>query len=421
MKLIKSDIMDIGHSFGIDDDFFDDIKIQNIFKKHFQKIEFPDDRDAYYNHSRFDDYQFPIGRGVKIYLDEFNLNSVIIEETIKNANEDYVDKSYFDSLIENIRTIKITDQSLTFFSTGHFIYRTEFWVPNSYVETIGEIVECFYNAFESQDDWFREKIESLKKDLLKINAKNKLPLLTERELSFFGPDYCFLIISDEVDISSVSLKISSEFAPFHAEIDIWGSGVLKFGYVGSVLQHNNSEYAERYVYLCHTLSLYCQIATSLEGTLDRKLKEIVKNKINHNINEDYINSLNILKIYVICAVNLTDYTSLGTINQKDLEIIDADEEKRSLSAFQKNIIETCSLFVEVQDDFRNIQNEKHQEKLNNLIAYLTTLTIVSVVSGAITTIDYTNKIVPSPMKRFLILVCFLILPFFWIRGILRKK
>ena len=190
----------------------------------------------------------------------------------------------------------------------------------------------------------------------------------------------------------------------------------------SVFQYNLSdEYYERYVYLCQTLSLYNEIASSLEASLDNKLKEVVKAKINKKVDNQYIDQLNILKIYVICAINLTDCTSLGTINQKDWEIIAASEEKSDLKEFQKNIIETCSLFVEVQNDFRNIQNERYQEKLNNLIAYLTTLTIVSVVSGAITTIDYTNKIVPSPMKRFLILACFLIFPFFWIRRVLRRK
>ena len=412
--------MDIGHSFGIDDDFFDDIKIQNIFKKHYQKIEFPCDRDAYYKNERLDDYEFPIGRGVKIFLDEFDLDSAIIKNAIDSANEDYGDEPDLNLLIEDVGKIRIANQSLTFFATGHFIYRTEFLIPDSCSERIGKITECCYNSLDPDEKWFKDRIEKLKEDLLASVTKNELPKLTMRKPSFSGSDYCFLIIGKDVDISSISEKISSDFAEFHAKIDVWGLK-LNFGYVVSVFQNDNDEHAERYVYLCHTLCLYNQIASSLEAFLDNKLKEVVKAKINRKVDNQYIDQLNILKIYVICAINLTDYTSLGTINQKDWEIIDASEEKSDLTRFQKNIIETCSLFVEVQDDFRNIQNEKHQEKLNNLIAYLTTLTIVSVVSGAITTIDYTNKIVPSPMKRFLILVCFLILPFFWIRGILRRK
>ena len=238
--------MDIGHSFGIDDDFFDDIKIQDVFKKHFQKVEFPDDRDAYYKQERFDDYQFPIGRGVKIHLDEFNLNSAIIEEAIKNANEYYQEESDLNLLIEDIKKIRIEEQSLIFFATGHLIYRTEFLIPDSYTKRIGAITTCCYHSLDPDDKWFYDRLNKFKEDLLDLTTKNELPTLTKRKTSFSGSDYCFLIVDEDVDISTISEKISSDFAPFHAKIDAWGAE-LNFGYVISVFQSLLSGKTRKYL------------------------------------------------------------------------------------------------------------------------------------------------------------------------------
>jgi len=296
LKLVLSDTMDIGHSFGIDDDFFNNEKIQNTIQRHFKNIELPSVRQKIYEQSIYEIFEFPIGHGVYIDTRELFSSQDLIDSAIECANDDYSEDTDIQLIIENIKATKIINQFIIFYSIGLFITRIEIEIPNSCVDNIGKIVNCFYNA--PDEDWFETKINSFKDNLIETTSNSDLPKLTKRETICSSDNYYFLIIDETLDAKNVRKQISDEWNDFEKKIETsYGNSQLNWGYVGSLMQiDTEDDCSERYIYLMENLALYNTFAFSLESTLDLSLKEIVKKNLAKETNNNDINLINTLKI-----------------------------------------------------------------------------------------------------------------------------
>jgi len=449
MKIIQSDVIDIGNSFGVDDDFFADSKVKEVFKKHFQKVSFPDERSDFFEQDCFSNIEFPIGKGVKIDLQELDVKKFMLKNAIKSAQENYENES--NDLIKIIKKLKVLDDYLIFYSIGLFVQRTTYEIPNDCIDNLGKILNCFYESIdyknEDESDLYEKKITDFKSELLKISSPNEIIELTKRELWFEGQDTNFIIVDHTVDISKVNKHLSYEFSKIKHKIEIYGNAILYWGYVFSAIQLDDEfetdydanskeclplkehrDYYDRYIYLSEVMNLYATFVNSLEVCVDTKLSEIVKKNIFLDADEDYIKSINILKIYILATVNLTDYSSLGTIQADDIRLMEIYDKYSKLTKYQEKILQTCTLFVEVQNDFRNIQNdlrakksEMQQNKLNEFIFYLTSLTFVSVLSDVISTTDFANQLISSSILRFFILAIPTLLVVVIIRKIINNR
>jgi hypothetical protein len=424
MKFIHYGVIDLGISFGIDDSYF--IKNRNWQHSGFAtkyKTSLLREEEEY----KFLDINFPVGKGLRINLSG---DEEIMDDLLGNIRKKLpVVCSYKegeDITLSIINNSKITQFTIDIYSIGFAFLRIDFEVDDFNPDFLYEIYasigneDGIYDGLAGIYSVLSEFIKALKEyDSLETNRvyqlikRNKADRIRLNNMAFIvieKPKKKFKSLLKQVNLSIWQTEKRIEF-----------EGVdLHYGWHASAIKGEASDTfsVERIMILIQLATTYNYIAVGLENFLDNELSELVRSNMENAVSEKRILELNKIRTYITSAISLTDFSSTCIEDISNISFFEKFNKITRIEKKQENILKTCEVFVGIQNEFMRIEDTKRQNRLNNFVFYLTSLTFVSVLADIISTTDFANNLITSSILRFLILAIPTLLVIFVIRKIL---
>ena len=168
------------------------------------------------------------------------------------------------------------------------------------------------------------------------------------------------------------------------------------------------------IYIIQLIQIYLGLVESYSRLFSSKMKECIKINMLGSHSKVDMKNINASKTLASYVVETTNLMNISTVTYY-IPILNFIEKTYKVSEQRNNIQSTVNIFKEIQLEFHNLDNSRKTSKLNNIIALLTAMTCVSVISDAINTVDFPHTLVTDPVHLSLIIFIPVLLIIFYIK------
>lgn len=389
---------DMGESFGVNDYIFD----QDIMNKLGKEIGLKSVPGV----KLFGVHPL-IGRGITIQLD-------------KTYKEMWKDAAYKKALSEQdktaciklFNTIEIVDLHLDIYALGICFLRMDI---EGISDKDSDIIMKFYESFEySGYESFSLNIKELLIKVSKFFQKyqeiaNTIAISTRFELSKIEnnidifPGFVCINICEENDDKDKIIEVTQTYEETSKyEKLCTDSGVLYQGWASAVICDCKGSY-ERNIFMYELSLVYYEASKAFDKYFTDSLTNLINNdlyKKNKKICEEDISTLKLLSNTVI---QLTSFTQTSE-SISDRYFYKTFDKVAQIELLHNRIRDISAIFTDVQYNIIERKKQKRENLINKFILSITLLTFTSVMSDVIGTVDYFDKIWPSPAVRLILLL-----------------
>jgi hypothetical protein len=426
MKLILLSYFDLGYSFGFTDSVFVRKGV--------------DDRELFKGKDGETGLVNPLGKAVPFDLDtDLNLLQPWLKFAL-NAIETEADKAGFGitSTEQLVRLQKLISEppvesaNVYVYPMGIGLLYVEFndEIPHDLISGFSHFME-----FGAYDDFGAQFLKAVSKKMLRYEDKDFKKLTKRDEIIRVFPSFNRMIkCKNEKEIEICKSIYSSGNSNYFKPLEFEYHGVLHFNYAIQLLKakkSNDDSFHEDQlnrmidnIMISHLFLGHCQFfniffQSKILAQLDLKL---MKNsgKVEREDESFSTNDFNILKNLAQLLVSKTQYYLVAEA-EEDQNYFKAWESRAQVKLIQEQIIQQSQKMYDFQMDTKqeeekasNIVKAKRANRLNTFIYFLTSLTLISVITDSINFFKKDDGFDPSTWKVITVTFLLLLIGFFWL-------
>jgi hypothetical protein len=414
MIVTSSAAWDLGISFCIDDEVFGQ-EIINELKESLGSNVFISMAD-----DPHDSMEVAIGKGLRLNLQSDRLPGILLENAMNElaSNKGKVALS----------CMTITSCFIDLFALGiAYIQLDTRFSPGQDPHAIEEVLVALDNVMMKQAaEYLRETGVKVITTLSKYNWIDNITLrfdLATTDKGYIFPGFSDVFYPEEGDNIKQLETYIKEYNSQTLGIVNTDDGVLYFGWaISAFIPTADAEYSKIICVLKYS-QIFNEVCIGYEKLFTRKLKDGLKSKLL----KDKKNSLDFLDLQRLRTLasaidGITCFPSV-TEDEDNLSIFRAFDRIANIDARHKRIREASEVFHFIEMEILREKEELRQKQLNTIIFFLTALTFITVFADILTTVDYSNSILPGHWSRFFLLISIPVLGILliWTRFIRRNK
>jgi len=397
MKVMFSAAWDLGVSFGIDDDAFPEEALSNL-RNNLDKSIVVERAEA-----PPDTLEVAIGNGIRLDLLKSRLPEILVKDGRGELQSDE-GRELFEKM-------EITECFLDLFALGIAYLQMAIAVPpGADPSDIGEIEQAMDNTMAAAgSEFLRETgsviIEALTpvSDIIDITTRFDLSSV---DIGYIFPGFSDIFLPEEGDDTEDVIEWVRESEKNKLTEVLIDEGHLYFGWAVSGLIPEDPE-MEDYSNISFVLKfaqVFYEITVAFEKLFAHKLRTGLKHQLSGKKRKsETVTDLHRLRPLASAIITVTCFPAV-TDNEDHLVIYNAFNQTARIEERQGRIQSASERFNAIETSLIQADEEARQNQLNTTILFLTALTFVTVFADIVSTVDYSNSILPSHWGRFLLMI-----------------